>query len=438
MRLRKNSLAVLIATGGLLFSGIVAAPQAGAASLVLGSNSYVANTTAMTITGPSLLVHGTDVGGVAVFKFDTITVPAGASITATGSRPFELLSTGAIVVGGAIVSVGTNATDFAAGPNAGGAGGGAGGTNASTKGHGSGGGGVSNNGSNGSGGGGFAGSGARGGNEGTGTTAAGGAPYGNLDVMLQGGSGGGGNGGNGTSPAGGGGGGGAIGLFGSSVTLQSTAVVAVSGGNGASGGDAASGGGSGGGIIVHANSVDLEGELIAPGGAGGAGGCCGDGGGGSGGRIAIQYKTVVSRTTFVSVLNGGASGTESTGGCCSHGTLSLDASGGNGKLTFAQIDASNLSIGASKTVTKGTTVTLATKLTDAGTGAPITGRPVALFKRAAHSGSTWTYVVTKTTSSTGVASTTQKPTASTIYQWRFPGTLIHLKVTSGSQGVTVH
>src|SRR5262249_35619291 len=140
----KRSLAVLVATtAGLLFTFGLAAAPAGAADLVLGSNTYLANTTALTITGPAVSVHGTNVGGVAVFKFGTVSVPVGATIVAIGSRPFELAATGAIVVGGSIISVGTSATDKVSGPNPGGAGGGAGGTDSSTKGAGPGGGGIS-------------------------------------------------------------------------------------------------------------------------------------------------------------------------------------------------------------------------------------------------------------------------------------------------------
>src|SRR5690348_7401541 len=119
MRARKKALSVVMATTtGALFVSVVTAQQAFAADLILGSNAYTADTTAMTISGPSLTtVHGTSVGGVAVFKFHVITIPAGATITASGSRPFELLATGPLVLGGAISSNGVSATDFTAGPN---------------------------------------------------------------------------------------------------------------------------------------------------------------------------------------------------------------------------------------------------------------------------------------------------------------------------------
>src|SRR4051794_32289647 len=141
MPMRKKSLSLLMATTtGALFASVVTAQQASAADLILGSNAYVANTTALTLTGPSVNVHGTNVGGVAVFKFHTITLPSGGSISATGSRPFELLATGALVLGGTISSSGTSASQETSGPNAGGAGAGAGGTDGNAAGHGPGGG----------------------------------------------------------------------------------------------------------------------------------------------------------------------------------------------------------------------------------------------------------------------------------------------------------
>lgn len=439
MPVRKKSLSLLMATTtGALFASVVTAQQAHATDLIFGSNPYNANTSTMTITGLGVNVHGTSVGGVAVFKFHTITIPNGATITATGSRPFELVATGALVLGGVIEANGVSATEFTAGPNAGGAGGGAGGVDTSSNGKGPGGGKHASSGDNGGGGGGFGGVGARGGVETVGTGGAGGAAYGDLNVRLQGGSGG-----SGATridsglKVGGGGGGGAIGLFGASVTMQPTSVIVSAGGDGASGGCGASGGGSGGGLIIHGNSVVLDGTIVAAGGSGGKGGACGDGGGGAGGRVAVQYKNFVSHATLVTVLNGGASGNASSV-CCTGGTHpSPNATGGNGRLTFAQIDASKLTIGANKSIIKGHTTTVATKLTDAGTGLAIGGRTVTLWKKPKAGGS-WTKIATKTTGSGGATSVTVKPGSSTIYQWRFAGTLIHLKASSPTQTITVH
>jgi hypothetical protein len=413
----KRSMSVMVVAGACaLGAGLLVAPPAQAAVLVLGAGTYTADTTALTLTGPAVNVHGVNRGGVAVFAFKTITIPSGATIVATGSRPFELKASGALVLAGTITSDGTSATNFTAGPNPGGAGGGAGGVGGTSKGKGPGGGGVASDPHNGAGGGGFGAKGARGGDLGTGTAGAAGKQYGDLNVKLQGGSGGG--GGSTSSPTGGGGGGGAVGLFGSSVTVQPTGVITVSGGNGAEAGNGASGGGSGGGIIIHANSVQLDGELIATGGNGGAGGCCGDGGGGAGGRIAIQYKSFLTRQLLIAVTEGGSSGT--VGG--SHGTQSPDATGGNGRLTIAQIDASK-------------NVTLSTKLTDAGTGRPAAHLPVTLYKKA---GGGWSKVATKTTSSTGVAKASVKLTKTTTFQWRFKGTLIHLSTKSPTKTINAH
>src|SRR5436190_1573101 len=321
-RPRKLALVLTLTTGSVFAMGVTA-QTASAADLVLGAGSYTADTSALTLTGPSTSVHGVNVGGIAVFKFGTIAVPSGASITAVGTRPFELLATNSLIFGGTIVSSGTSATNSTAGPNAGGAGGGAGGTDATQAGHGPGGGGHASIIYHGGGGGGFASKGARGGlcTAGgpcaTGTAGARGAAYGNLNVKLQGGSGGG-----GASNVGGGGGGGAIGLFGASVTLQSTAVVI--------------------------------------------------------------------------------------------------ANGGYGVMTFVHIDASVLTIGKSKTVKKGTTATIATRLTDRSTAAAIAGQRVLLYKRTSKT-APWSLVASRITTSTGRASVARTVKRFTQFQWRYAG-----------------
>jgi hypothetical protein len=419
-----RSMSVMAVAGACaLGAGMLVAPPAQAAALVLSAGTYTADTTALTLTGPSVNVHGVSSHGVAVFSFQTITIPSGATIVATGSRPFELKATGALVLAGSIRSDGTDASTGINGPNPGGAGGGAGGTDGTAAGAGPGGGGAPSNTTSGGGGGGFGAPGARGASvSGTGGTA--GAQYGDLNVRLQGGSGGAGG-----SNAGGGGGGGAVGLFGSSVTVADSGVISASGGSGNGASFGGSGGGSGGGIIIHGNSVQLDGVLVAAGGSGGGGGGYGDGGGGAGGRIAVQYKTFLSRATLITVVNSGSSGTVGPYG---HGTLSPDAQGGNGRFTVAQIDASQLTIAGPTSAAKGKTVTLSTKLTDAGTGKAVAKAPVTLYKKA---GSKWVKVATKTTSSTGAAKASVKLTATTTFQWRFGGTLIHLKASSATKTV---
>ena len=431
MSLRRRSTALIVAASvGAFLPGLVAAQPAGAANLVFGPGTFIANTTTLTLTGPSVSVTGVVQKGVAVFTFGNVTIPTGASIAAMGSRPFELMATGTLVLGGVISSNGISATQETVGPNAGGAGGGAGGTNGSTNGGGPGGGGHSSTEVNGAGGGGFASAGAPGGLDGSGTVGAGGAAYGNLDLALQGGSGGAGGSVTG-SPTGGGGGGGAIGLFGSTVVIENTAGIIAVGGSGSGAGDAASGGGSGGGILVHGTTVQLNGVLAAPGGDGGGGGCCGDGGGGSGGRIAIQFKTLSSGSTLTTVVAGGSSGTSGSFG---HGELSADATGGAGIVTFTHIDASQLTIGHSKSVRKGTTTSIVTRLTDGGSGSGIASAPVALYRRTLPSG-TWKLVAARTTSAGGQALAPVKVMASAQYQWRYLGALTHGPVTSSTQSV---
>jgi hypothetical protein len=327
--------ALLALVACTLFAPGVAA-EASAADFTPGPGTYTVDTTALTLTGPGTSLSGTDQGGVAVFSFDEVNVPATVTINVHGSRPFKLLASGSLTLAGLINGSGTSATDFIAGPNAGGPGGGAGAPDGTQPGAGPGGGGVSSTNFNGAGGGGFGGTGARGGlstmTSPGGAAGAGGASYGDLNSsLLQGGSGGGGNTWGGAT--GGGGGGGAIALVGTTVTVAPGGLVFADGGGGAVG-EGASGGGSGGSIVVHGNIVEVDGALVARGGEGGAGGCCGDGGGGGGGRIAYQFRTLIAAGT--ALVNGGSSGTRSTGGCCSHGGLSPDATGAAGLVTKVQ------------------------------------------------------------------------------------------------------
>ncbi len=434
--MRKSSLPIVLASSACaMFATVVVAPHADAAALNLAPGSYTVDTTALTLTGPSTNLHGKNVHGVAVFSFSSVHAPAGVSITATGTRPFELKATGSLVLGGVIVSAGANATDFTSTAVLGGAGGGAGGRGSANAGHGPGGGGHASNGSNGAGGGGFGGRGAAGGPNGGGTPGARGAMYGDLGTTLQGGSGGGGA--STGSQVTGGGGGGAVALFGKNVTVQASGAIIVSGGDGASGGCGASGGGSGGAIVLHGTNVQLDGTIVATGGAGGAGGSCGDGGGGAGGRVSIQYKSFVQRSVLVSVMNGGASGTESTGGCCGHGNLSPQVAGDNGRLNVVQIDASKATIAGPASARSGRAVTLKTKLTDSGTGAAIAHQPVTLWQRPARGGH-WKKVTTSTTTAKGSAKASVKPKSSTAYRWTFAGTFVHLKASSPTGVVTVH
>lgn len=305
--LRRVGITILLVLG----LSLPVAAGADAASLSLAPGEYFIDTGALTLEstgGP--IATGVNEGGVAVFSFDSIDIPAGAEVFAEGSRPLELRSAGAFTLGGFIEASGFDAEREVAGPNPGGPGGGAGGKDGSEGGSGPGGGGIGSEYTNGGGGGGFGGHGAAGGVQTVGTGGVGGPAYGDLEVALQGGSGGAG----GTTAAhlpvvGGGGGGGAVELVAGALTISPTGEVLAEGGAGNGANFGASGGGSGGAIVLHANVLDVKGFLGAGGGNGGTGGCCGDGGGGGGGRIAYQYSSLLSEGE-ASVAGGesGASG----------------------------------------------------------------------------------------------------------------------------------
>lgn len=333
--LRRVGITIFLVLG---FS-LPAAATAGAASLSLSPGEYFADTTALTLEGTGgPIATGVNEGGVAVFSFDSIEIPAGAEVFAEGSRPLELRSAGAFILAGLIEASGFSAEKMVPGSNPGGPGGGAGGKDGTEAGSGTGGGGVASNERNGGGGGGFGGVGAAGGVDTLpGPGGAGGAVYGNLDLTLQGGSGGGG-GSIGGGAVGGGGGGGAVKLTASSLTIPVSGEVLAEGGNGNGGNVGASGGGSGGGILLRAGTIDVKGLISAEGGDGGTGGCCGDGGGGGGGRIAYQFVTLASAGD--ASVAGGESGVS---GPFPHGDLSPQATGAPGVITKTQAPAATTS-----------------------------------------------------------------------------------------------
>lgn len=333
-----------------LFSLAVPA-SASAADFDPAPGTYVVDTSALKITGPGATdITGVDQGGVAVFSFDTVNIPAGVTLNASGSRPLRIEARGDLTLAGVINGNGTSPENFNAGPGGpGGPGGGAGGSgNASTwtRGEGTGGGGAATESDDGGGGGGFGGAGARGGTSSynaAGVGGAAGAAYGSLDGGFVGGSGG-----SGSSSVEGGGGGGAIALFGRTVTIAGSGEVHADGGGGAVG-FGASGGGSGGAVLVVGSVIDNQGQITARGGEGGAGGCCGDGGGGGGGRVA--FRGTVLRATGSPDVTGGTSGTRSSPSGLGHGALSPDFKGADGVVTrttgtrvinFDDLTASNL------------------------------------------------------------------------------------------------
>lgn len=251
-----------------------------------GSDVLV-DTTALTMSGAEVAT-GVDAGGIAVFTFDTFLLPAGVTVEADGDRPLALLSKSGMVIGGTIdvspkepirgAEGGPGGGDQAEGPGAG--------QGPAT-------------------GGGFGGAGGS-----IGVTP-GGSPYGDLLVLLEGGSGGGG-------PLGGGGGGALeLGATGP-VTLGGTAVIDASG-SVLSTLSVAGGGGSGGAVLIHTatpEGVDLlSGALIDASGSTGrvpesVPGVPAAGGGG--GRVVI-------------VGEGRIDGT-------------IDVSGGSGRVSFTGVD----------------------------------------------------------------------------------------------------
>jgi hypothetical protein len=186
---------------------------------------------------------GVSAGEVVVFTFDEIDL--GVDLTATGPRPFALLSKGDLVVRSTI--------DVSGQYQAGGPGGGAGG-GPEQPGRGPGGGDAR-------GGGGFGGAGG-------GYNDKGGLTYGDLRVQLVGGSGGGGD-----NDQPGGGGGGAVEL-GARGRLTLTGDIRADGGEG-------DGGGSGGGVLLHGVGGACDGSVVA------RGGPRLTGGGGGGGRVLV-------------------------------------------------------------------------------------------------------------------------------------------------------
>ncbi len=269
-------------------------------TLATAAGAYTINTSGTpTLSGPGVNLSGVVVGGVAVFDFDSITIGAGTTISASAALPLALLSRQGVSVGG---SIDVGAPLFS--PS------GAGGPGASNLGIGGAGQVVPTDYypygppqpytiTGGFGGGGFGGQGGAGGdmhffNFGSGSNfvahgGLGGGTYGDLSAQLQGGSAGGG---------GAFGGGGAIEL-GAIGAITITGSIAANGagdlfGNPYSDPYAGDGGGSGGGILIHGGAVTLNGLLSAVGGAGGPSPygaqveAIGAGGGGGGGLIQIE------------------------------------------------------------------------------------------------------------------------------------------------------
>jgi hypothetical protein len=272
---------------------------------------------------------------IAVFDFSSFNLPAGITITATGSRPLALLSQGNMTISGIIDVSATSDAGFnaqrIAGPGGGDGGLGnsssqayngnpAAGAPANSAGQFASGGGT---------GGGFGGQG--GGAAVIGSpfpSTNGGLPYANLAVAIQGGSGGA-TAGTGAFNfiAGGGGGGGGIEL-GATGTFTNTGQVLANGGAGKDGVFQSfvggGGGGAGGGILIHATDVFQNGILSANGGKGGN--TAEGGGGGGGGAITIAHSAsgTFNNMGGTESAQGGAAGI-SLGGAGQPGVINIVA-----------------------------------------------------------------------------------------------------------------
>lgn len=309
--------------------GAQAAPLNPRSFASLGSNpftqtgAYTVNTgaTPPTLSGPGIsspIRGAVSSAGVAVFTFNSITLPQGATLSAVRgtARPLALLSQGDADIEGTIDVSGADA-------GAGGPGGGGGGAD-SASGNGSPGGSVEPGGGGAGGqagpessratfggGGGFGGAGSYSG-------AAGGRPYGDLLTKLEGGSGGGGAAAQeydgpypGSFPGGAGGGGGGA------VEIGAIGTVTLAGGVNASGGDGGSpvgGGGAGGGILVHGADVAVSAAPLTLSAHGGSGANVG-----GGGRIVLEadggaVTGDIDRAIFLSGFNNNGNGQVKTVG----------------------------------------------------------------------------------------------------------------------------
>ncbi|MBL0927635.1 MAG: hypothetical protein IBJ11_08280 [Phycisphaerales bacterium] len=273
-------------------------PSLGSVKLAAGAYSIDSTGPAPTLVGPNTHLAGTiSVTGVAVFRFDELTVSPGAILgptlgaTGTTSRPVALLARDHLTFAGVFQARGAD------------------GQNGTRKEAGEGGAGVF---------------GSTDGSKGVPAKPGGGAGAGittEPHVRLSGGTGGSGGiaSGSGTGGGGGGGGGGAIELGTLGDLNLSGSTIDASGGNGGAGAGVlgqdvgksdlagGAGGGSGGAILLHGRTVTLGGTIRAHGGDGGEG--RGIGMSADGGRVSIQATTDPG-TAGISVAGGRVNGAE--------------------------------------------------------------------------------------------------------------------------------
>lgn len=244
------------------------------------------------------------------YNYTSFTIPAGVTITVTGTSPLVIYSQGAVNIDGSLNANGANGINGVTFSNggagglgvAGGGNGGAGSFSSPsgpiTGAAGAGQGGLNTQGAGWSGGGG-AGYAAVGASSG-GVGGFGGAAYGTAPIsgVDAGSGGGGGSGGYDCGAGGGGGGGGYISMSAPSITISASGAINANGGNGGSDGTGncgGGGGGSGGSIWLSALSMTHNGSISATGGSGGISTLIGApyygvGGAGSNGRIRLDYN----------------------------------------------------------------------------------------------------------------------------------------------------
>lgn len=332
----------------------------------------------------------TSPNNVAVFDFDSITIGNGngaLTVFANGANPVALLSRTDFTVNGGDINADGNVYS---GPGAGGY---AGGTAGSPQGKGPGGGSASPSSSGGGGGGGFGGAGGDGSDYySTATYGVGGASYGDLHNLLQGGSGGGlGEGGSGfygpAFPGGPGGGAIELGAVGS-ISIAGVISANGSGGKqetaGSNGLFGDSGGGSGGGIFVHASSVSLTSGYLAANGGYESPSYAGIGGDGGGGRILIQYGAGGFYQPYTRGSYNYSQEFEVFDGDYSpqYGTYSSPLHGAFGVVTIEQVSAPTVTTDpTSQTVTAGSNVSFT---------AAANGNPTPTVQWQVNTGSGWT------------------------------------------------
>ncbi len=99
-------------------------------------------------------------------------------------------------------------------------------------------------------------------------------------------------------------------------------------------------------------------------------------------------------------------------------------------------DNSSITISKSTTIRYGSATTTSTVLKDTTTHSVIKSAPVKLYKRA-NPHKRWSFVANAKTNTAGKASKSVKPTAHTLYQWRYAGGSTHAAATSPTQTVSV-